>query len=117
VKISSTGVLQWKRGFVSLPASSIYGGSVKQSTTQTILAAGCVDQGTDNEDVILVNLPISGNPGTSCPVLPTAAIGNAAAPFVLTAFAISTLPATLHSQTIPLTSANLASDRRVLCSR
>lgn len=117
LKISPAGGLQWKRALTSAQNSSSFAGPVMNNATQSIFAAGCVDSGLETEDMALVNLPLSGNPGASCSYLPSAAISGASTAFVLSSFAVSTLPATFHSQSIALTSSTLATSRAIVCAR
>lgn len=117
LKISPNGVLQWKRTFTSAQSSSSFAGPVMNPAAQSLLAAGCVDSGLETEDMILVNLPLSGNTGTSCASLPTISISNSSSTFTLSNLPVSTLPATIHSLTISLTSAPLVTTKTTLCTR
>jgi len=113
-KISAAGIFQWKRGFSMQPGSTTLTSLSLQNASQTVIAAGCVGFGTDSQDASLVQIPVSGAI-SGCSALPSIGMSTSNATVSFSNFPISTLSATFHVQTPPLTSAALPLTRATQC--
>jgi hypothetical protein len=104
LKISKMGGVQWKRNYnVDQRSTALFNG-VKSADSESIVSAGCVGFNTTLEDVILVQLPLTGS--TSCSGLRTIPVRNSNAPFSWSDFPLNNLSAEFHTATFNVRSTN-----------
>jgi hypothetical protein len=111
MKISSSGVVQWKRTLNV--AQSIFNGPVQQ-TDGSIFTTGCVGVNTQASDIVALSIPLSGNT-RGCSRLTAAPISAARTSMTLSNFSIAVLPATFHIQTAAIQAATTQPTKSALC--
>jgi hypothetical protein len=113
-KISASGVPKWKRSYSATTGSTTLTGLFPDGNSQFLIAPGCVNQGTDAEDISIVQLPLAGAL-PACSSLRNISFNSANVTFSWTNFSISKLPASFHVQNPQLSSSSLSITTSTVC--
>ena len=112
MKLSSSGAFQWKR-MLNVVGSSYFTGAVQQ-TDGSIFAAGCSGANSNASDLLILNLPLSGNTG-GCSRLTNVPISAARTSMTLRNFSIAVLPAAFRNRKAAIQAATSQPTTSALC--